>query len=313
MVNREILRKSDSNLYLKERNKADFKFCNELIVNENNQIDNIISIRQSNQNPLSGVTSIFLVTGGSGKIYLNQQEIELCRNDLIQVPQNTWMTVKEHRPNIYLTGFRFSARFITEAQIPKKVLRIFNGFSSNFLSVIKLEEKEADFINRQIRELYNDKEMCEGRLFGKELLMISFQKFLMSVGGLSQRYTETINLNYSLQEYLYVKFSDLVQSRFREERIVKQYAEQLNVTAKHLGEIVKKYSGRNASRIIKDLVITEAKFLLRNPELNISQIAEILNFSDVSVFGKYFKSETNLSPKQYRVKIFSSKSHIRLG
>ena len=84
----------------------------------------------------------------------------------------------------------------------------------------------------------DDRESCEGHLFGKELLMISFQKFLMNVGGLKQRYTGTINLNYSQQEYLYVKFSDLVQSRFREKRIVKQYAEQLNVTAKHLGEVV---------------------------------------------------------------------------
>lgn len=304
-MNKEVLRRSDSNVYLKGRNEADLKFCKEFEITGNTQIDNIINTGQSDQIPLAGVTSIFLVTKGSGKIYLNQQEIELSKNDLIQIPQNTWMTVIEHEPNFYLRGLRFSARFITETQIPKNVLRIFNGFSSSFLSVINLTEKEASFINRQIIGLQDDREMCEGHLFGKELLMISFQKFLMNVGELKQRYTETINLNYSLQEYLYIKFSDLVQSQFREVRIIKQYADLLNVTAKHLGEVVKKNSGRSASRIIKDLVISEAKFLLRNPELNISQIAEILNFSDVSVFGKYFKSETSLSPKQYKAKMFS--------
>lgn len=304
-MNKEVLRRSDSNVYLKGRNEDDFKFCKEFEITENTQIDNIINIGQSDQISLAGVTSIFLVTKGSGKIYLNQQEIELGKNDLIQIPQNTWMTVIEHEPDFYLTGLRFSARFITETQIPKNVLRIFNGFSSSFLSVINLSEKEASFINLQISGLQDDREMCEGHLFGNELLRISFQKFLMNVGELKQRYTETINLNHPLQEYLYIKFSDLVHSQFREVRIIKQYADLLNVTAKHLGQVVKKNSGRSASRIIKDLVISEAKFLLRNPELNISQIAEILNFSDVSVFGKYFKSETNLSPKQYKAKMFS--------
>jgi AraC-like DNA-binding protein len=124
----------------------------------------------------------------------------------------------------------------------------------------------------------------------------------MKIGGLRQQYSEIVKVNYSSQESLYVKFNDLVQNQFKEERMIKNYASQLNVTAQYLSEVVKDHSGQQASKIVKDLVISEARFLLGNPELNISQIADILNFRDVSIFGKYFKNETGQSPKQYRVK-----------
>jgi len=46
----------------------------------------------------------------------------------------------------------------------------------------------------------------------------------------------------------------------------------------------------------------EAKLLLETPRLTISQIAENLNFSDQSFFGKFFKKQVGLSPSSYRTK-----------
>ncbi|NJO25503.1 MAG: AraC family transcriptional regulator [Bacteroidia bacterium] len=44
----------------------------------------------------------------------------------------------------------------------------------------------------------------------------------------------------------------------------------------------------------------EAKLLLDNPALSIAEIADELNFSDQSFFGKYFKRLAGMSPKEYR-------------
>jgi AraC-like DNA-binding protein len=46
--------------------------------------------------------------------------------------------------------------------------------------------------------------------------------------------------------------------------------------------------------------MTEAKILLRNPSLSIQQIADQLNFSDQSSFGKFFKKHHRMSPLEYR-------------
>lgn len=292
--------KSEAEFYLKQQFKIDNRSCNNFGMNENIQVSNQ---EVFDQKLLSDLTSIFLVTEGYGKVYLKNEEVEFKRNTLIQIPQSTIVMLKEQNTEIYLSGIRFSTQFVSESRVPKKVLRIFDYFSSTFLSVVNLKEKEADDINRQIIELTDDINKCKTEIFGKELLIINFQKFLMKIGELRQQYTEVTNLNYSPQESLYIKFNDLVQRQFKEKRTVKKYAGQLNMTAKYLSEVVKAYSGKYASEIIQNLVISEAKFLLNNHlELNISQVADILHFSDTSTFGKYFKNKTGLSPKQYRAK-----------
>ena len=142
--------------------------------------------------------------------------------------------------------------------------------------------------------------------YGKEILINGFHIFLYEIAALGQKYSEMTRLNFSRQESLVIKFSNLVQQQFRELRTVKKYADQLNVTAKYLTEVVKEYSGKNAGEIINDLVILEAKFLLRKSELSIGEIADILHFSDQSFFGKYFKRQTGLSPKAFRETEFLS-------
>lgn len=88
--------------------------------------------------------------------------------------------------------------------------------------------------------------------------------------------------------------------QFRSQRNVTAYADQLTLTSKYLTETVKEITRKTAGEIIDDFVILEAKLLLDNPALSISEIADELHFSDQSFFGKYFKRHTGFSPKEYR-------------
>ena len=289
MMNETNMNKSHTPHYLAQSYREDPRNCSNVIIDQNIQVHNR---EELSPHFISDMTSIYIVTEGYGKIYLNQKTVELKKNSLIQIPQNTLVTVIEQDSKIILSGVQFSPNFISEIRVPSNVLGVFNHFSYNSLSVINLERKEAKLIKHEIVKLKEYRDTCRTHLFRKELLINSFQKFLMKTGGLIQQYTEVMDFNHSPQECLYIKFNDLVQNQFKEERIIKKYADQLHVTPKYLGEVVKEYSGKHASKIIKDMVILEAKFLLSDPELNISQIAEKLNFNDVSIFGKYFKNET---------------------
>ncbi|HET7002155.1 MAG TPA: helix-turn-helix domain-containing protein [Puia sp.] len=103
------------------------------------------------------------------------------------------------------------------------------------------------------------------------------------------------------KENLVKTFTQLVQKQFRSLRNVTTYAEQLNITSKYLTEAVKEITGKTAGEIIDDFVLLEARLLLDNPSLSIAEIADELHFSDQSIFGKYFKRHTGLSPKEYRL------------
>lgn len=101
---------------------------------------------------------------------------------------------------------------------------------------------------------------------------------------------------------LFAKFRVLLNNYYKYERKLDFYADQLNMTAKSLSAAIKKQTGRSAGKWIDDAIILEAKVLLQNKTLTVSQISGMLNFSDQSVFGKFFRAGTGMSPVEYRKK-----------
>ena len=99
---------------------------------------------------------------------------------------------------------------------------------------------------------------------------------------------------------IYTSFLNVLNANFKREREVRFYADRLCVTAKHLSQVVKDITGRTALEIIEEYVITESKALMLSTNMSIQQICDNLNFPSQSVFGKYFKRITALSPSEYR-------------
>lgn len=52
--------------------------------------------------------------------------------------------------------------------------------------------------------------------------------------------------------------------------------------------------------IIHQVLAVEARLLLKNPNLNVSEVAAQLKFSDQASFSKFFKKHTGRSPLEYR-------------
>ena len=96
------------------------------------------------------------------------------------------------------------------------------------------------------------------------------------------------------------KFLELVQTHYREQRLISFYAGELCITPKYLSKLVKEHTGRSAGEWIESHVILEARALLQSSDMTIQQIATYLHFPNQSFFGKYFKRATGISPKSYR-------------
>ncbi len=96
------------------------------------------------------------------------------------------------------------------------------------------------------------------------------------------------------------RFIKLVKDKFKTQRFLEYYADELGVTPKHLSRTVKAQTGYSAASWIERFLILEAKILLKSTNLTIQQISDNLNFPTQSFFGKYFKKNVGLSPKLYR-------------
>jgi len=98
------------------------------------------------------------------------------------------------------------------------------------------------------------------------------------------------------------KFFQLVEENYLDNLAVAEYADKMALTPSHLTQTVNQLTGKTSSQIIKSKQVLEIKRLLVHTNLNVSEIANRMNFPDQSYFTKFFKRETGISPLQYRVK-----------
>ena len=82
------------------------------------------------------------------------------------------------------------------------------------------------------------------------------------------------------------------------ERSIQFYADKMCLTPKYISGMIKTYSGKCALDWINDYVVIEAKMMLRYT--TVQEISNSLNFPTQSAFGKYFKQQVGVGPKQYR-------------
>ncbi|WP_256010283.1 helix-turn-helix domain-containing protein [Desertivirga xinjiangensis] len=78
-------------------------------------------------------------------------------------------------------------------------------------------------------------------------------------------------------------------------------AEQLNLSPKYLGDMLRALVGHNTQQHIHNRLIEKAKEILVISDLTISEIAYKLGFEHPQSFSKLFKSKTNLSPIEFRM------------
>ncbi|HEV2478445.1 MAG TPA: AraC family transcriptional regulator [Puia sp.] len=95
-------------------------------------------------------------------------------------------------------------------------------------------------------------------------------------------------------------FKQIIDKRFRELKLPKEYAEQLHVTPNYLNAVCHELVGKTAGDLIRDRVVLEAKRLLVNADLSITQIAYELNFADGSYFTKFFRKYAGVTPEEFR-------------
>lgn len=77
-------------------------------------------------------------------------------------------------------------------------------------------------------------------------------------------------------------------------------AEQLNVSAGYLSDMLRAYTGQNAQQHIHHKLVEKAKEKLAASSLSVAEIAYQLGFEYPQSFSRLFKTKTNLSPLAFR-------------
>lgn len=99
---------------------------------------------------------------------------------------------------------------------------------------------------------------------------------------------------------VFEQFMSLVTEHHASQRGMAFYADRIGLTPKYLSKLIKSATGRSAPDWINSFVILEAKNMLKYTDAPIKRIVFSLNFPNQSVFYKFFKAHTGMTPKEYR-------------
>lgn len=111
---------------------------------------------------------------------------------------------------------------------------------------------------------------------------------------------EEVRKSSNRSKMIFEQFIKLVSENHLYHRNVGFYADKLCLTPKYLSKLIKTATGRSAPEWIDAYVILEAKNLLKYSNVTIKEVVYRLHFPNQSVFYKFFKARTGMTPSEYR-------------
>ncbi len=117
---------------------------------------------------------------------------------------------------------------------------------------------------------------------------------------LKRFYTPSVSVKKNTALMIAQNFKDALSRHIYEKQKVAEYADMLAVSPNHLNKCVKITTGQSAQDLLNEMILLEAKVLLKQTDMQISEIAYKLSQQNHSDFSRFFKSKTGLTPKEYK-------------
>ena len=103
------------------------------------------------------------------------------------------------------------------------------------------------------------------------------------------------------------KFENLLDEYFQSEKVISlglpsvaYCADQLNISVKYFGDLIKKETGQSAKDYILNHTIEEAKNRIFGKDKTINEVAYSLGFKYPQHFTRLFKQKVGISPVEYK-------------
>lgn len=251
----------------------------------------------------SGTFSISVLTDGEAEYKIGMQDYLMKAGSFYFMSPQHLRYYKKIKPwRGY--GIVFSDEFIHQYS----TINIYNEYpffqldANVQIQLTKQQQDELCELAERIQQLYQSAVTDKFKLIYHYLSIVLLQakKWYVEQNGDIKQIDKVASLAKLFSDLLEKHFFDIVTQKEKKIFSVADFANRLNVNAHYLSDVMKKETGKTPTQLIKERTILEAKALLRNTDLSVSQIAYFLTFEDPSYFAKYFKSATGVSPSDFK-------------
>lgn len=236
------------------------------------------------------VTTFILMDKGESRAIVEGKEYQLQAPCLAVVMPNQTYCLLEASDDLEVRAIIMSNNFTL------------NLMSSNLNNMI-LENPVIDISSDIISfNTYYNVLLHTVRSSFKSSHLESAKHLTMSMLYFYARKLEHLEKDKKKREIVFDRFCDDVRKFYKINRSIPFYSGRLAVSSKYLNDIVKEKTGITANEYIDRQTIIECKALLSSTDMSILKISLMMHFPSYSVFGKFFKRMTGLTPTEYREK-----------
>jgi AraC family transcriptional regulator, transcriptional activator of pobA len=211
---------------------------------------------------------------------------------------NQLFSLYDKSEDMYAYYMIFSEAFIEDFLSLQKAQSQYPFLDYHGVPFFQLNETEAQEVEDLFLKI--DSEIKRNEFGIKQSIGLYINLLLLTAKRSYLRQNLSHNLSSEREGSLLARYKKLVAQHFITKRSVADYASLLAVTPNHLNKTIKEQTDRTAGSFIDEMLLMEAKALLKHTELSISEIAYQLDFTDPSHFNKFFKKEVEITPLSYR-------------
>ena len=250
--------------------------------------------------------SLCLIKEGSLTMEIDTKPYRLEKDSLAVFGASSVIRVAATDSPTMVCDFLFvSTQFIQDINFDLNAINLHSLVENRPSPIMPVSHQEADTICTFLKLLYinarDNSELIFAKNVGRSLLQALLYQLLQLRSNHEKSPAMIEGENAPNRQLQYVhEFMRLLQIHHSAQRSIAFYAKRLCISSKYLSHLVKDATGRSASDWIAEVVVQEAKNMLRFSNKNVQQVAYALNFSTQSSFGKYFKHVTGISPSEYQ-------------
>lgn len=231
----------------------------------------------------------------------NVGDVLICLPNLVM---ENFMISPDFKSKIVGVSFKTAQRNI---QINRDLIDLMSYVATN--PVISLDKERQELFLKYYSIISHKIKNPHG-YFHKQIMHSILQCTIYELFAIISPHVNFSNEGGSLKQanLIFRKFVSLLSKNEGRMMSVKKYAEELCITPKYLSFISKSVSGRTALDLIHESTVRAIEQYLKRSNLSIKEISELLDFPNLSFFGKFTKSHLGMSPTQFR-KSQSLKNH----
>ncbi|MGB3144545.1 MAG: helix-turn-helix transcriptional regulator [Maribacter sp.] len=182
-----------------------------------------------------------------------------------------------------------------------KAIKQYGFFSYGVNEALHLSDKEEQTIENLVQNIQNEYNSTID-LYSQDVMVANLELLLNYCNRFYNRQFITRKM---ASTDLLVNFESKLSKYFEENSdsklpTVKSIADEMNVSANYLSDMLRTVTGQNTQQHIHSKLIEKAKEYLTTTSKSIGEIAFQLGFEHPQSFNRLFKSKTDVSPLEYR-------------